>query len=171
MNTLFFLIFGFLVYLAYAKIRFGWTRSVSNTYGRLSKIQQLLPYIVLILCIVIPFTVLGLHASEGKFFSFLWWVGMAFLIMVGMFPSPKSDSWQEKAHVIGATGGLGFYTAAAILTLDGILPKTLGILFILFTFTQTYKKLGLKIKNNTYWIEVVWGLLMTGALYFAYYPL
>ena len=165
MQVLHFFPFLFAAYLVFAIKKYGMSRSISSGYGRLVKAEQLLPFMVMVLAIIIPFTVLGVQATHGKWLQLLWLAGSALLLLVAVFPVTKSGTLHEKLHVIGATGGMAFHLAAVIFTIPGLLPKLIAGVAILFIATQTIKKLKLKLDNNTYWIEVAYGVAVWLALF------
>lgn len=153
MKVLFLLPILMIVYLVYARIKFGMTRSISATYGKLTKLEQLLPITVLIVSVIVPTIVLGFNANPDSPFAFLWWFAGFLILLVGTFPHNKADSVGEKLHVVGATGGIFFGMLAPALTLQGWWNILIPSLYVLFVGVQELT--DKKIKNNTYWTEVI----------------
>ncbi|WP_340114821.1 hypothetical protein [Maribellus mangrovi] len=142
------------VYLVYVRIRYGMTRSISASYKFLTRWQSVFPMVVLWIGISLPIMVLGLSVSDGNPFQFLWFFAGGLIAFVGAAPVVTKASLAEKVHVVGATGGIAAATAAVVLSIPSTWSFILAGVFIVFTITQTIEKLNLKMKNNTYWIEI-----------------
>lgn len=154
MTVFFYLPLIVVAYLIYVRIRYGMTRSISASYKFLTHWQSVLPMVVLWIGVSFPIMVLGFNASEGNPFQFLWFFAGGLIAFVGAAPVVAKASLAEKVHVVGATGGIAAAAAAVVVSIPSIWSYILAGVFILFTVTQTVEKLNLKMKNNTYWIEV-----------------
>ena len=162
MEVLLFLPLVMAAYLIYARIQFGMTRSISSTYGKLKGKAKLLPFIVLILSVIVPAIVLGVNANPESPFRFLWWGSGMLILLVGMYADPKSKTG-DVLHVVGATGGIALGMLAPAITLEGWWTIVFPSVFAVFVGMQElFPKL--KLKNNTYWTEVIAIAIVMGLL-------
>jgi hypothetical protein len=116
--------------------------SISDSWYYFPK-QHKRMFMVFILGIAVPmfFQETGLFFFSG-----------AFLCFTGAAPEFKDSKMTNTVHGIGAVGGIGF--ASVALLVEGIwFPIAIGALI---SVALRYSK----IKNETWWIEIVWFTLL-----------
>lgn len=143
-------IIAFVLYISYIVAKYGILSSISDSWYMLPFKEKLL-FTFFIWSIGVP--IMGLYDK-----SWLFVASGIVLSLVGVSSAFRSEQkWVRKLHVVGATGGI-------ILAYLGLLACRIyypfiiaGVISLLF--------IKLKIKNETWWIEVIdFVLIITGII-------
>jgi hypothetical protein len=151
-------------FLVYSYWKFKMTRSISAIYYELKEENRWM-YTGAMIGLAIPL-IIGItsYTANNLTPDSIWAVmflsvGGIFIVFTGLAADSRSDRNVEMLHIIGATGGM-LFGGIGLLFLPvwyWVLPQL--ILSMLFYFNIV------KIKNKTYWIEVVNFVCITGAMY------
>lgn len=126
----------FISYILYVYFKFGILPSISDSYY---KENNKALFTLFIWSIAIPLMIIG---NSGLMFF-----AGSFLAFVGAAPAFREEL-EGKIHVIGAVGGIAFGFASMILDSHQYILPAIMVIFTLF-FTLR------KIKNHTWWIEIM----------------
>ena len=139
----------FVGYVSYVWISVGVLNSVSDSVHR---VKYTIFFILTMMLMPIPLMIVG--STPLMFFA------GAFICFVGAAPCIIQTDMEEKIHVIGATGGIILGTASIWIDLH-LWYLSIGMMvFALYSCSKWNK-----IKNHTWWIEIVAFVLMIFALF------
>lgn len=141
--------FGYLFYTTITK-KLGISRSISRTYYQLKKKNR---WIFQVATWVYAIT-LGLAGGSWPFY-----IAAGLVSLVGFAPNVKKSKFQERMHVIGATGGIVAAMAALLITSNYSLWY-LPVIQVAFSLPAMKASL----KFHTYWIEVLAYILTAGGI-------
>lgn len=151
MVILILLVIMFISYNGYIYFKYGLLPSISDSYYLLLKTNKEFLFNVFIWFISVGFI---LSASNVMFI-----VGCFLLLGVSTAPLFKNSNIQKYIHSVGAIGGI-FIALLSLALYNGLyLPISI---VLLFTISATV----FKMKNKTYWIEIVSFLTVIISLFF-----
>jgi hypothetical protein len=152
MTNLLLLLLSFIIfvgYLIYVYNTVGILKSVSDSYY---KVKQPILFILTMMLFPIPMMIVG--STPLMFFS------GAFICFVGAAPGITRLEMEERVHVIGATGGIILGTASIWIDLHLWYFAIANALFAIYCSSKFNK-----IKNHTWWVEIVAFLFMFTTLF------
>lgn len=164
MNALFpygylvWMILSFAIYIFWIIAKFGIQPSISDSFYALQNKYgkgSFMPWVFWLFLINVAWPIFPLMNFNG--FSFFV---MAGIILVGAAARFKEDKETETPHIIGATGGIALAFIAIGYVFTGWAWAWLPGYFAIVGLLK-----ALKIKNYTWWIEIVAFLMIILALF------
>lgn len=152
MTNLFLLLVSFSIfvgYLIYVYATVGILKSVSDSFYR---VKQPIFFILTMFLMPIPMMIVG--STPLMFFA------GAFICFVGAAPGLVRNDMEERVHVIGATGGILLGMASIWIDLHMWYLSVAMAVFTLYSCSKWNR-----IRNHTFWIEVIAFMLMIVALF------
>lgn len=149
---------SFSLYVIWIVLKFGVQPSISDSFYALQNKYgkgSLMPWLFWLFLINVAWPIFPLMHFNG--FSFF---AMAGIILVGAAARFKEGRETETPHIIGATGGIALAFIAIGFVFKGWAWSWLPSYFIIVGLLKMFK-----IKNYTWWIEVVAFLLIILALF------
>lgn len=151
MVILILLVIMFISYNGYIYFKYGFLPSISDSYYLLFKTNKEFIFNIFIWVISVCFIL----SSPNDMFI----VGCFLLLGVSTAPLFKNNDIQKYIHSVGAIGGI-FIALLSLALYNGLyLPISI---VLLFTISATV----FKMKNKTYWIEIVSFLTVIISLFF-----
>ena len=143
----------FIGFLSFIIKRYGIQDSISDSFRAMEKEYgegSLKPYLFWLFLINISWPIWAIFLNGWAFFS------MAGIVVVGAAATYWKDKLTERAHVVGATGGI----ALAFIALGFSYKKIVWLIPLAFYALPIYGITVLilklkKVKNFTWWIETV----------------
>ena len=143
-------VFSLAIYLLYVYFRYGMTDSISATQRLLRGFEK--PWFsVTLVAVAIPIIIVGINGISGERGQFLFFLAGAAICLVAASPAYWAGKHELTAHLVGSFGGIGFGMIACLVHYFSIETVALIAGFGLFALLAWIFKL----KNHTYWVEVM----------------
>ena len=165
MNASLYLILSMAIFMAYNTFiffRYGQQRSISDSWYRLTTGDKWM-FCIATWGYVLPLFMIVFTNDCPDWQRYIFFVATVLLIMVGIFPDFKVKT-EKPWHTIGAEGGILMAMLWGLFAGLWFIP----IPFFLFTWLMVKNK----IRNHTYWIEIVayFSVVLMLWMEFVYFP-
>lgn len=140
----------FVGYVIYVWKTVGVLSSISDSVYRIKH-----PEYFILTMMIMPIPLMIVASTPLMFFA------GAFICFVGAAPCISREEMEEKVHVVGATGGIAIATVSFWIDFHFWYLSIAMALFVIYACSKFNK-----IRNHTWWIEIVAFMLIITVLFY-----